>query len=87
MYVYPNTNILEISNPSHVIFKAVEKQFWQWLEDSNPASENEEKYFGDDAIYDKLGAIEGAIEELINEANEENNPVLINTFDFDAVFS
>jgi hypothetical protein len=87
MYLYPNSNILEISNPSHPVFLEVEREFWAWLESSNPANQYEEMYFSDDAIYTKRGAIIGAIEELLNEAQETNKPVLIKTFDFDAVFS
>ena len=87
MLIYPNSNQSNLSDTSHPVFLAVEKEFWGWLESSNPANEYEEMYFGDDAIYTKKGAIIGAIEEMINEANETNKPVLVSTFDFDAIFS
>ena len=87
MYVYPNSNYSQLTALDHPIFLAVEKEFWLWLESTNPAMEYEEMYFGDDAIYDKKGAIRGAIEEMMYEADETGKPVLISKFDFDAVFS
>ena len=87
MKVYPKSNYEMLSALDHPIFLAVEKEFWQWIESSNPANEYEEMYFGDDAIYNKQSAIKGAIEEMINEADETGKPVLISSFDFDAIFA
>lgn len=87
MLVYPNSNIAELQRIDHPVFLEVENQFWQWLQSSNPAMEYEEKYFGDESIYTKKGAIRGAIESIVDEANEENKPVNVGTFDFDAVFA
>ena len=87
MLIYPNTNYSNAINLDSPIFLEVEKEFWKWLESSNPANEFEEMYFSDDAIYSKKDAIYGAIDELINSANEENKPILISSFDFDAVFN
>ena len=87
MKVYPNSNLLTLCNPSHPVFLAVEKEFWDWIDSTNPAQEYEAMYFSDEAIFNKRGAIEQAIEDMINEANEENKPVIVARFDFDAVFA
>lgn len=87
MKIYPNSDYDQISATDHPIFLAVENEFWAWLKSSNPAMEYEDMYFSEDAIYDKKSAIRGAIEEMLSEANEINKPVLIKTFDFDAVFA
>ena len=87
MYVYPNSDYYKLTALDHPVFLAVEKEFWAWLESTNPCMEYEDMYFSDDAIYDKKSAIKGAIEELICEADETGKPVLIRTFDFDAVFA
>ena len=87
MYVYPKSDYTKLSALGHPIFLAVEKEFWAWLDSSNPGMEYEEMYFGCEAIYDKKGAIRGAIEEMIFEADETGKPVLISSFDFDAVFA
>jgi hypothetical protein len=87
MYVYPNSNYSNLMRTDSPVFLAVEKQFWLWLESTNPANEYEEMYFGDEAIYDKKQAIQGAIDEMINEADETGKPVLISSFDFDAIFA
>lgn len=87
MKVYPNSDYTKLSTLDHPIFLAVEKEFWAWLKNSNPANEYEDMYFSEDAIYDKKQAIRGAIEEMICEADETGKPVEIASFDFDAVFS
>ncbi len=87
MYIYPNAVYGTMANPSHPVFQAVEAEFWKWLESSNPAMEYEAMYFSDEAVCNKRGAIEQAIEEMINEANEEGKAVLVRTFDFDAIFA
>lgn len=87
MLIYSNANYETMANPSHPVFIAVEKEFWAWLEQSNPANEYEEKYFGEESIVNKRGAIEQAIEEMIDLANEDGTPVSIKSFDFDAVFA
>ncbi len=86
MYVYPNANYSNLMKLDSPVFLAVEKEFWAWLESTNPANEYEEMYFGEDAIYDKKQAIQSAIDEMLNEADETGKPVLVSTFDFDAVF-
>jgi hypothetical protein len=87
MNIYPNTNYSEVSRVDHPIFQAVENEFNNWIDNSNPALEYHEQYFSDEAIYSKKQAIQGAISEMIDEAQETGAPVKISSFDFDAVFS
>lgn len=87
MYIYPHSDYAKLSAIDHPVFLAVEKEFWSWLDSSNPAMEYEDMYFSEDAIYSKKDAIKGAISEMMEEADETGKPVLIRTFDFDAVFS
>lgn len=87
MKVYPNSDSQKLSSLDHPVFLAVENEFHNWIDNSNPGMEYEEMYFGSDAIYTKKGAIQGAIEEMIDEANETGKPVLVSSFDFDAVFA
>lgn len=61
---------------SSPLFKAVEKEFNEWMDNSNPASEYHDMYFSEDAIYDKKGAIHGAIEQIFEVMNEENLPFI-----------
>lgn len=69
------------------LFLFVETQFDNWIKNSNPANEYEEKYFGEEAIYSKKGAIEGAIEAVFDEMEENCKLSLdLNTFDYDAIF-
>jgi hypothetical protein len=87
MIVFPNSNLANIASVSSPIFQYVESKFWAWIDGCNPASEYREMYFSEDAIYTKKGAIVGAIEAALDEANEENKPVSLANFDYDAVFS
>ena len=86
MLIYPNTNYQTAAKLDSPIFLAVEKEFWAWFENTNPASEYEEMYFGDEAIYSKKGAILQAIEEMIDEADTTGKPVNLKTFDIDGIF-
>lgn len=86
MLIYPNTNLLKASNYDNPIFLEVEKEFDNFIDTSNPANEYFDKYFGEYAIYSKEGAILGAIEYMIDEANETGKPVNVNTFDLAALF-
>jgi hypothetical protein len=87
MKLFPNSDLSTILSTSHPIFLFVEKQFWTWLENSNPAMEYKEMYFSEDAIYTKHGAIQEAIESALDEAIEESKPVDLASFDYDAIFS
>ena len=69
-------NYLALFQSSHPLFKAVEKEFNDWLDNSNPASEYSEMYFSEDAIYDKAGAIRGGIEQIFEVMDEENLPFI-----------
>lgn len=75
------TILREDDNPADLptdspLWLAMEQEFDNWLENSNPASEYHEKYFGEDAIYTKHGAIVQAIEDLIIWAEEEERKVV-----------
>jgi hypothetical protein len=85
MKMYPNNQMPAMVHPSNAMFQYVEKKFWDWIESQR--AETKEMYFSDDAIYDKKGAIVGAIEAALEEANEEQKPVDMAKFDYDAVFS
>jgi hypothetical protein len=67
--------------PSEPIYRSVEDYFNDWIENTNPASEYEEKYFGDDAIYTVNGAILGGIEAIV-EYMVENGITSISERDF-----
>lgn len=58
--------------PDSDLFQELEKRFDEWINDAPSSSEYNEMYFSEDAIYDKRGAIHGAI-ELIFEVMKENN--------------
>lgn len=87
MKIYPNTSILQVSETGSAIFLFVENKFNQWLKASNPANEYEEKYFGEEAIASRKGAIVDALEAAITEADETGKPVDMGRFDYDAVFA
>jgi hypothetical protein len=85
MKMYPNNQMPAMASPSNAMFQYVERKFWEWIESQR--KEVKEMYFSDDAIYEKKGAIIGAIESALEEATEENKPVDMAKFDYDAVFS
>jgi hypothetical protein len=58
------------------LWNCIENKFEDWIESSNPAGEYEQKYFSEDAIYDKRGAIQGAIEGIYEYLEEENIPCI-----------
>lgn len=60
------------------IFKLCEKMFWNWFNSANPADELEEKYFGEERIYIKKGAILQLIESMA-EYCEDNPSVTLYT--------
>lgn len=86
MKVYPNSDFSKLSALDSPVFAAIEKEFDDFIEHSNPASEYEEMYFGDEAIYSKKGAIRQAIEEMMDEADITGKPVDIKTFDLWGIF-
>ena len=61
------------------LFRAVEDIFNKWIENSNPAMEYEEMYFGDDACREKVGAIQAAIEQIFEVMDEYNLPFIFLT--------
>lgn len=84
MKVYPNSQISQLSSPSHPVFQYVERKFWNWIESA--PKDVKDMYFSEDAIYDKRGAIVGAIENAVEEANEEGKPVDLAIFDLECAF-
>jgi len=86
MKVYPTASLENLNSSGHPVFKFIEKKFFDWIEATPPGAEYQEKYFGEEAIYSLRGAVEQAIEAVIEEAKEENAPVDLEAFDFDAVF-
>lgn len=94
MYVYPNSNLSQISSLSHPIFQAVEKRFNEWFDhNTQPGApmgkDIEGMYYGEcdqPVIYSKKGAIRQAIEEMQIEAEETGKPILISSFDVEASF-
>lgn len=80
----------ELSKTDSPLFKAVEAKFDQWIKESNPASEYDEKYFGDGAIASKKGAIREGIDMIFDVMTEEELTTIdINDkrLDWDAVFA
>ncbi len=71
------------------LFHAVEKEFDKWMEHNNSASEYDEMYFGDEAIYTKEGAIIQGIEqifEVMNEYNLQSIELTDNRLDLECAF-
>ena len=52
------------------LFKHIEEKFDNWIEEPH-RKEYREMYFSDEAIYEKAGAITGAIESIFDTMNEE----------------
>lgn len=82
MKVYPNSDLAEIADTAHPIFKVVEKEFNDWFE-AAPSWHTEAYEEQDDngPMCSKKGAIEDAIEGMINEADGEGKPVDISKYD------
>jgi len=69
----------ELMNTDSWLFLAVEKEFYTWIDNSNPANEYFDMYFSDDAIYTKKGAIRGAIEQIFEVMDEYKLPFIFLT--------
>lgn len=81
---------LQLMNPESPLFKAVEDVFYKWLENSNPAMEYFEMYFGEEAVYDHYLAIKAGIEHVFEVMDQESLIFITledNRLDFDSVFS
>ena len=69
------------------LFKAIEKQFDDFMDDYGDRSELREMYESDEAIYSKKGAIHQAIEELFDYMDEEGlKSTDLNKFDLEGIF-
>lgn len=89
MKIY-NSNISEAMKTSSPVFKAVENEFNNWMDNSNPAMEYADMYFSEDAIYDKKGAIQSAIEQIFEVMEENNLPFIYlndSRLDLDCAFA
>ena len=58
------------------LFKAMEREFDNYMDANGDRNELSEMYFSEDAIYEKKGAIRGAIEMIFDQMNEENLPFI-----------
>ena len=85
-----NSNKSEAMKVSSPIFKAVENEFHNWLENSNPAMEYADMYFSEDAIYDKKSAIQSGVEQIFDVMEENNLPFIFlndSRIDLDCAFA
>lgn len=70
------------------LWKFVEALFDRWLtERSGHDWDVRAMYEGPDAIYDRRGAIQQALEEASNYADETGTAVALHTFDLDCIWS
>jgi hypothetical protein len=89
MYVYPGQEMGLIGRLDHAVFAYVEAMFDQWYDDAPAWWREPYDGWGEDEppVFLKRGAIEGAIEEMIYEADTTGQPVLIPLFDVEASFT
>ncbi len=66
----------ELLKPNSPLFIAVEKEFDEWIDSSDPSGEYHDKYFSSDSIYTKEGAIRDGIEQIFEVMKEENLPFI-----------
>lgn len=70
------------------LWRFVEALFDRWLtERSAHDLDLRAMYEGPEAIYDRRGAIEQALEEVAKYADETGSPVALHTFDMDCIWS
>lgn len=55
----------------------IETQFYEFLDNSNPASEYKAKYYSDDAIYEPEGAISQGYDEFIDYHVRETKKLIM----------
>lgn len=66
---------------------AVSQRFDTWLENSNPAMEYGDMYWGDEAIYDASGSVFEASDGIMCEMIEEDQKIAdLDDFDLAAYF-
>lgn len=85
--VYPDSDH-RLRHELHPVFKYVEAAFWTWYrreKERDPLID--EAWFGAGAAYDKRGAIEAAIDNAVELADETRRPVYLHTADLTAAFS
>jgi hypothetical protein len=70
------------------LFKIAEELFWNYMDKYGDHLELREKYFSEDAIYDKVGAIRGQIESWFEEIREAGvNFAWLHKLEFDEQFA
>lgn len=85
--VFPNQSAADF-HKGHSVWLFVQAVFNNWLNlHAGNDPEIAEMYFGPDAVYEASGAIEQAIENAIEEADQTQKPVYLFEFDLDSAFS
>ena len=75
---------MDLDNSLHTpeLMEFLNKEFYDWLESSNPSSEYEEMYFGEEAVFSKSGALDYAVElimeSLFEKKNQNNQQAVLN---------
>jgi len=75
---------MDLDNSLHTpeLMEFLNKEFYDWLESSNPSSEYEEMYFGEEAVFSKAGALDYAVElimeSLFEKKNQNNQQAVLN---------
>lgn len=82
MKIFPAADLDQLTDPAHPVFKAVEKEFNDWYDDAPSYQREAYEGYGDDPPpCNKRGAIEDAIEGMIDEANATGKPVTVSLYD------
>lgn len=88
MKIYPNADLGIIAATSHPVFKAVEAEFNAWYDSAPNWIREAYDGYGEDepGAFNREGAIDAAIEGMIDEANATGKPVDISKYDTAAHF-
>lgn len=84
MIVYPKSSLSQIGNVGHPVFKYVEGRFNSWI--SKAPKDMKDMYYSEDRINSVKGAIQQAIENAIEQADETGKPVYLSGFDLECAF-
>lgn len=88
MKIYPGSSVNQLAQASHPVFQAVEKEFDYWFNNQPTWRRGPYQGWGEDepVVCNKSGAIQDAIEALVDEADETGKPVVLAAFDLMAHF-
>ncbi|GAB3024504.1 hypothetical protein GCM10027051_31460 [Niabella terrae] len=86
LLLYTEALIQEIRQPDSDVYGLIEKRFNNWIS-RQPGSIFLEMYFGPDHAYCKVRAIWAAIDHALAKADEQGQPVDLETMDFETVFN